>query len=76
LWGYGEKDKGNRYAYLNWTGSSASGFDLYRDGKKIATVFEVNDYTDALGKGGNQTFTYRVCEKDTQTCSNFSPVNF
>jgi hypothetical protein len=76
LWGYGEKDKGNRYAYLNWSGSSASGFDLYRDGKKIATVFGANDYTDALGKGGNQTFTYKVCEKDTQTCSNFSPVNF
>ena len=76
LWSYGEKDKGNRYAYLNWSGSTANGFDIQRDGKKIATVFGVSTYTDELGKGGNQTFSYKVCETGTQTCTNSSSVNF
>jgi serine protease len=75
-WGYGEREKGYRYAYINWSGSTAAGFDVRRDGKKVATVFGANDYTDELGKGGNQTFTYRVCETGSETCTDGVPVNF
>jgi hypothetical protein len=77
MWGYGEKDKGNRYAYLNWSGSNAESFDVLRDGQKIATVYRDTQYTDSLGKGGgNQTFNYKVCESATGTCAASITVSF
>jgi hypothetical protein len=75
-WGYGARDKGYRYSYISWSGSTAAGFDIRRDGKKIAAVFGSTDYTDELGKGGNQTYVYVVCETGTQTCTTGVPVSF
>lgn len=74
-WASGQRDKGNRYVYVNWSGSTADGFDVYRNGQKIATVFRVTTYTDDLGKGGNETFAYKVCEIGTQICTNTSSVD-
>jgi hypothetical protein len=76
VWGYGERDKGNRYSYLNWSGSNAESFDIYRDGQRIASVFRDTQYTDSLGKGGNQAYVYKVCEAGTQTCTSTITVSF
>jgi subtilisin family serine protease len=53
---------------LKWTGSSASSFDIYREGAIIATD-NASPYVDRPGSG---TWTYKVCEAGTSTCSNDS----
>src|SRR5262249_51235882 len=75
-WRYGARAKGYRYSYISWSGSTAAGFDVRRDGKKIATVYGSNDYTDELGKGGNQTFRYDICETGSQICSGAVSISF
>jgi V8-like Glu-specific endopeptidase len=65
----GYKVKGDKYADLSWTGSSASSFTVYRNNSSIGTTTS-KSYTDGpLGKGGG-SFTYKVCEGNTTTCSN------
>lgn len=76
MWGFGEREKGSRFAYLSWSGAPSKGCDIYRDGEKIATVYNVENYTDELGKGGNKTFLYKTCAESTETCTNETSISF
>ena len=67
--------KGVAKVDLSWSGSSASSFDISRDGRKIATV-STTAYTDNLGKRASGSHTYQVCEGSTLTCSNKVTVTF
>lgn len=59
---------------LNWSGSSASAFDIYRDGFQIAAGFSGDTYTDILGARG--LYEYQVCESGSLTeCSNIAFVD-
>jgi serine protease len=71
----GRKVKGNNHADLAWSGSSAQRIDVFRNGARITTVSNTGAYTDSPGKGGG-TYTYRVCEAGTATCSNEATVVF
>jgi hypothetical protein len=74
----GYKEKGFRKVHLSWTGSGAASFDVYRDDndKPIATV-SATEYTDnTLGLGGSGSYTYKVCEAGTSTCSDQATVTF
>ena len=61
---------------LTWSGSSAANIDVYRNGTRITTTANDGAHTDSLAKGAAGTFTYKVCNAGTTTCSNDSSVSF
>ncbi|HEX6943763.1 MAG TPA: S8 family peptidase [Gemmatimonadaceae bacterium] len=71
------KVRGLQTVDLSWSGASAA-VDIYRDGARIVTG-TTNDgaHTDSIGvKGGGMSYTYKVCNTGTATCSNNVTVNF
>lgn len=71
----GYKSRGLQYVDLFWTGSRADVFDVYRDGRRIATV-AASGYTDRLGRRGAGNYRYRVRGTRTQAHSNEAAVTF
>ncbi len=71
----GYKLQGLQKADLSWSGPSGTSFDLYRSGLKIATV-QTTAYTDNLNTKGSGSYTYKVCEVGSTTCSNDATVSF
>jgi hypothetical protein len=63
-------------ANLSWSGASGSNVDVYRNNAKITTTANDGAHTDQLAKGTTGTFTYRVCNAGTTTCSNDASVTF
>jgi hypothetical protein len=66
----GRKVKGVNHVDLAWAGATAA-VDIYRNGVKIVSATQ-NDgaHTDNTNtKGGGASFTYRVCEAGSTTCS-------
>jgi len=61
---------------LTWSGASSANIDVYRNGVLIVTVPNSGAYTDSTGDHGRATYTYRVCEAGTGTCSNQVTVTF
>jgi aqualysin 1 len=74
----GYKVRSIRKADLSWSGTTAASIDVYRNNVKITTTPTPNDgfYTDSIGGKGAGTFTYKVCNAGTSTCSNNSTVTF
>ena len=70
------KVKGNRNADLTWDGANSANVDVYRNGTKVATTPDDGLYTDPIGGKGGGTFTYKVCEAGTTTCSPNEAVSF
>lgn len=70
----GYKVKGAQKTDLTWSGASGS-VDVYRNNGKIATV-SGSAYTDNIDARGSGSYTYRVCEAGTSTCSNSVTVTF
>ena len=67
---------GQRAADLRWSGANSSNVDIYRNTVQIVTTANDGAYTDRIGGSGQGTFTYKVCEAGTQTCSNEATVTF
>ena len=57
---------------LSWTGTTSISIDVYRN----VTVPNNGFYTDHPNGRGHATYTYRVCEASTGTCSNQVTVTF
>jgi len=72
----GKKVGGINTSRLTWSGATSSNIDVNRDGIVIATVPNNGHYNDSTGITGQATFTYKVCEAGTQTCSNSVIVRF
>ncbi len=72
----GYKIRGRQHADLAWAGATGDNVDVYRDGAKITTTANDGSYTDNIGAVGGGSYTYQVCEADTNTCSNEATVNF
>jgi CubicO group peptidase (beta-lactamase class C family) len=72
----GRKRKGYAYVDLAWSGASGPAVDLYRNDARLATVPNSGSYTDATGRKGAATFTYRICQAGTTACSNSVTVRF
>src|SRR5256714_9287646 len=72
----GKKVGGINTSRLTWSGATSSNIDVNRDGIVIATVPNNGHYNDSTGTSGQATFTYKVCEAGTQTCSNSVIVRF
>jgi hypothetical protein len=79
LEGFGYKVKGVNTAELTWTGSSATAFDIYRNGNLleggvVGFGTNQNPYIDEVGLKG--TYSYQVCEANSQTiCSNIVDID-
>jgi thermitase len=50
--------------------------DVYRNNVFIVNTANDGSYTDTIGGNGHGSFTYKVCEMGTQTCSNDATVTF
>jgi FtsP/CotA-like multicopper oxidase with cupredoxin domain len=61
---------------LTWMGANSTNIDVYRNGIVIATVPNTGTYTDSTGDSGRASYTYKVCEASTLTCSNDVTVRF
>jgi serine protease AprX len=72
----GKKVGGINTSRLTWSGATSPSIDVNRDGVVIATVPNNGTYTDSTGTTGQASFTYKVCEAGTQTCSNSVTVRF
>ena len=74
----GYKVKGRQKADLGWAGAGAAQVDVYRNGVKVATVDNVSpySYTDHIDNKGGGSYTYKVCDAGTTTCSNEATVTF
>lgn len=73
----GYKVRGRQHADLTWSGETSEKVDIYRDGSIIATRDNnTGSYTDNIGNVGGGSYTYKVCEAGTNTCSNVTTVTF
>lgn len=72
----GYKTKGIPKVDLTWSGATSTSVDVFRNGSKLTTTANDGAHTDSLSKGSSGTFTYKVCEAGTTTCSNDSSVTF
>lgn len=71
----GLKVKGVPRVEISWSGASGATVDLQRNGVVVATTPNDGSYTDVLSKGSG-TYTYRVCNAGTATCSSAASVTF
>lgn len=67
--------RGGNRVDLAWSGATGASVDVYRNGGLLSTTANDGAYTDNL-KRATGTFTYRVCEAGTSTCSDDASVTF
>jgi subtilisin family serine protease len=72
----GYKVKGYQRTDLNWNGATSTNVDVFRNGARITTTTNDGFYTDNINKKGSGSYTYKVCEAGTSTCSNEAKVIF
>jgi len=61
---------------LTWSGATSSQVDIYRNDVLIVTTANDGSQIDSTGDTGRASYTYRVCEAGTSTCSNDVRVRF
>ncbi len=64
---------GKRYARLKWSGATGSSVNYYRNTTKFTTA---NDGTQRNGPLALGTYTYKVCNLNTTTCSNGVTITY
>lgn len=72
----GYKVKGVQKADLSWSGATSTSVDVYRNGLKVITTPNDGLHTDDINKKGGGSYTYKICEAGTSTCSNDAVVSF
>jgi hypothetical protein len=68
--------RGQQAVDLTWAGATSSNVDVNRNGVVVATTSNDGFYTDSPGGHGRASYTYKVCNAGTQTCSNQVTVTF
>ena len=71
----GYRQKGVQKVELSWLGSRGVGYDVLRDGTRIATVAGAS-YSDSFDRRSSGTYRYQVCAASSQICSSQAAVNF
>jgi subtilisin len=72
----GYKVRGLQKADLTWSGANSTDVDVFCNTVKIDTTANNGAYTDNIDLKGGGSYTYKVCEADTNTCSNEVLVAF
>lgn len=70
------KVQGRQKADLTWFGATSTQVDVFRNNEKKATVANNGAYTDNIDARGGGSYTYRLCEAGTSTCSNNVTISF
>ncbi len=63
-------------ATLSWSGITGTNVDVFRNNVKIVTTANDGNHVDTLAKNTTGTFTYKVCNVGTTTCSANASVTF
>ncbi len=63
------KVSGRQTADLTWSGSTATSIDVFRDNAKLTATANDGAYTDNINRRGGGSYTYRVCNAGTSTCT-------
>lgn len=72
----GYKVRGIQHADLSWSGATSANVDIFRNDVLIVTTPNDGAHTDNIGARGSGSYTYRVCEAGTATCSNSVTIVF
>jgi CubicO group peptidase (beta-lactamase class C family) len=72
----GRKRNGYAYVDLSWSGARGQSVRVFRNGNRVATTANDGAWTDATGRKGTPTFSYRICEVGASVCSNTVTVRF
>jgi PKD repeat protein len=70
------KVKGVQKADLGWGGATSTSVDVWRNGTRIMTTANDGVYTDPINNKGGGSYTYKVCESGTSTCSTEVTVSY
>lgn len=70
------KQQGLQKADLTWSGATSTNVDVFRDGVIITTTANDGAHRDNIDRRGGGSYTYRVCEAGTSTCSNQVTISF
>jgi PKD repeat protein len=72
----GYKSKGLQKVDLNWSGATSTDVDVYRDGSVIITTLNDGEHIDNIDQRGGGSYSYKLCESGTTSCSNEATVTF
>ena len=72
----GRTDATKQYMTLKWTGASGATVDVYRNGPLLTSTPNDGLYTNSRNFTASATYTYKVCQVGTSTCSNEATVAF
>jgi hypothetical protein len=72
----GSKSRGVHIVDLSWSGTATPSVDIYRDGGLLVTLPDNGAYTDNTNNKGGRSYTYQVCEADTDNCSAIETIIF
>jgi subtilisin family serine protease len=70
------KVQGSQRVDLTWSGATSTNVDIFRGSTKVATTANDGAHIDSINKKGGGTYTYKVCEAGTATCSASVTVTF
>jgi endonuclease/exonuclease/phosphatase family metal-dependent hydrolase len=65
---------GLRHVDLRWTGGETERVDVYRDGTRVVTTANDGRYIDSVDDAVGAVVVYRVCEADSDPCTEDAPV--
>jgi subtilisin family serine protease len=72
----GDTNRAGRHrAFLAWAGVTSANVDVHRNGALLTTTANDGAYTDNL-RTSSGTFTYKVCQAGTSTCSDEASITF
>ncbi len=72
----GYKIKGTQHADLKWSGAVSTNVDVLVDGVVVTTTANDGAYTHNFNTKGGGSYTLRVCETNSSTCSNTVTVTY
>jgi hypothetical protein len=72
----GETVRNQRQVSLTWGGATSDQVDVYRDGKRIATVANIGSYVDRINGKASSSYAYQICEAGSAACSTTVDVTF
>ena len=70
------KIKGIQHVDLKWSGATSANVDVWRNATIVSTTANDGAHTDKLNQKGGGTYTYKVCEAGTSSCSGDVTVTF
>lgn len=61
---------------LTWSGIRGSTVDVYRNGSRLLTTQNDGRYVNVRRSLGRISYTYKTCQRGTNTCSRSVTVSF